>query len=743
MTQIPQLIIDLGYILILAGIITLVFRKLKQPLVLGYVVAGMIAGPAMSQFQSVGDMQSIQTWSDIGVIVLLFTLGLEFSFKKLMKVGGTGAITTFFEFVTMFAVGYLIGKLLGWSQMNRIFLGAMLTISSTTIILKAYDDLGLKTRKFAHLVFSVLIIEDLVAILELVLLPTVAVSKGVEGLELGYYILKLLFFIVLWFVVGIYLIPSALKAVRRLMSDETLLIVALGLCFSMVAMAHSVGFSAALGAFVMGSILSETLESERIVQLVKPIKNLFGAIFFVSVGLLVNPMDAWNNIVPIVIISLAVIIIKPLSATLGIFISGQPLKTAMQAGFSLCQIGEFSFIIAAMGLSLGIIIPELYPIAVMVSVITTFTTPYQIRLAEPAYKLLMRKMPKKWVIAIQNYSSGYKSLEYKSDLRLLTKKYMISLVVNTTLILGTMILSFNFIEPFVDARMSRFWADLTTLFITLSLVSPFVFALVHNRKQSATFSRLWNDSHFNRGYIISLIFFRYLIALVCLGVIISHYFLMQTGFLVSTILLVLVLIFASRRISKRYEHIEQRFLNNFNSKEECPKIFERDLHLAKLSVSPTTAFIGKPLKELKLRERYGINIAAIQRGNRTISIPGREDVIYPHDVLSVIGSDEQLAKFRRVIERELLKVDDLQDVELQQFTICPSSSLNGRSIKETGIREKYGLIIAGIEREQEYIMNPESYIQFEAGDVVWSVGTLRSMDELLLVEHCTLNQKSV
>ncbi|MEG2178200.1 MAG: cation:proton antiporter [Bacteroidales bacterium] len=742
MSQIPQLIIDLGYILILAGIITLVFRRLKQPLVLGYVVAGMIAGPAMSQIQSVGDMASIQTWSDIGVIVLLFTLGLEFSFKKLMKVGGTGAITTFFEFITMFAVGYLIGKLLGWSQMNRIFLGGMLTISSTTIILKAYDDMGLKTRNFAHLVFSVLIIEDLVAILELVLFPTLAVSKGVEGSELIFNILKLVFFIVLWFVVGIYLIPSALKFVRRLMSDETLLIVSLGLCFSMVVMAHSVGFSAALGAFVMGSILAETIESERIIQIVKPIKNLFGAIFFVSVGLLVNPMSAWEHIIPIVVISLAVLIIKPLSATIGFFISGQPLKTSMQAGFCLCQIGEFSFIIAAMGLSMGVIMPELYPIAVMVSVITTFTTPYQIRLAVPAYNLLMRKLPQKWKNAIQNYSSGNKSLEYKHDLRELTKKYLISLVVSVTLIIATIIFSFNFIEPIVDARMSLFWGDLISLLLTLSLSAPFIFALVHNRKQSTAFNRLWNDSHFNKGYIISLIFFRYLIALVFLGIIVSHFFLMQTGFLVSTILLILILLFASRRISKRYEHIEERFLNNFNSKIDTPKVFERDLHLVKLTVSPSTFAIGKPLKELKLRERYGINIAAIQRGTKTITIPTREDSIYPYDVLSVIGSDEQLAKFRRVIERELLKVDDLPNVELQQFTICASSLLQGNSIKDTGIREKYGLIIAGIEREQEYIMNPESHIQFEVGDVVWSVGTPKSMDELLVGERCTLYAKT-
>lgn len=720
MEHLPNLISDLAFILILAGIVTLIFKKLKQPLVLGYVLVGLLVGPSIKFFH-IYDLNSIKIWSEIGVIVLLFSLGLEFNFKKLIKVGGTGTITALFEFVVMFSVGYLIGKLLGWSQINRIFLGGMLTISSTTIIIKAHDELGLKTKKFAQIVLGVLIIEDLIAILQLVLFPTLSLSKNISGMDLSFHIAKLVFFLTLWFVIGIYLIPSILKWVRKLINDETLLIVSLGLCFGMVTLASSVGFSSALGAFIMGSILSGTLESEKIHDLVKPIRDLFGAIFFVSVGLLVNPSSFVEYWLPITIITLCVITLKPLSAAFGILISGQPLSTAIQSGFCLCQIGEFSFIIATMGISMNAINPELFPIIVAVSIITTFTTPYQIKAAIPFYNIVMRLLPQKLKSAIQNYTAGSKLIENESDWQKLTKKYISSLVLQTTFLIAILVMAYTFLDPFMKDHFSPNISKFVSVTFILISSAPFIYALVFNRKKSEEFKRLWINNNFNKGYLTSLLFFRYLIAIVYLGVVVSHYFFMQTGLLISAIILILIIILFSRRISNRYERMENRFLKNLNFKSSSKRAFIEDLHLASLEVSPNCIYIGQPLWECKFREKFGINIAHIQRGNQFIYIPKREEKIYPYDKLSVIGSDEQIGQFRKIIEKKLSLVKDLNEVQLKQFTVAPNSKLEGLTIKESRIREDYNLIIAGIERDGEYLMNPESSIQFESKDIVWLV----------------------
>ena len=406
MSELAPLINDLALILICAGVMTLIFKKLKQPLVLGYIVAGFISSPHITFTPSVVDSANIQTWSEIGVIFLLFALGLEFSFKKLMKVGGPAVISACTIILCMIMVGAFVGWSFGWKRMDCIYLGGMLAMSSTTIIYKAFDDLGLRQQRFAGLVLSILILEDILAIVLMVMLSTMAVSQNFEGGEMVYSILKLLFFLILWFVVGIYLIPLFLKRARRLMSDETLLIVSLAFCFGMVVLAAKVGFSPAFGAFIMGSILAETIESEHIDKLVAPVKDLFGAIFFVSVGMMVEPHMIVEYIGPIMAIVAAILIGQTVFGTGGVLLSGQPLKTAMQCGFSLTQIGEFAFIIASLGVSLGVTSHFLYPIVVAVSVITTFLTPYMIRLSVPAYHLVDRYMPLRWKRLLDRYSTG-------------------------------------------------------------------------------------------------------------------------------------------------------------------------------------------------------------------------------------------------------------------------------------------------------------------------------------------------
>ena len=396
MSEIPSLISDLAVILVSAGLVTLLFKKLKQPVVLGYVVAGILAGPSIEEIPTVSEVESIRIWADIGVIFLLFALGLDFSFKKLMKVGGTAVIGAITIVIGMMTAGYATGLTLGWGHMNSLFLGGMLSMSSTTIIFKAFDDMGLRNQRFAGVVFGILVVEDLFAVLLMVLLSTVAVSKHVEGMELLNSVIKLGVFLLFCFVVGIYLIPSFLKQTKRFLNEETMLIVAIGLCLGMVIIATQAGFSSALGAFVMGSILAETVEAERIERLIKPVKDLFGAIFFVSVGMLIDPAMLWEYKVPILIITVVVMVGQICFASLGVLLSGQPIKIAIQSGFSLAQIGEFAFIIASLGLTLKVTDSFLYPIVVAVSVVTTFFTPYMIRLAEPAYRLADRWIPERW-----------------------------------------------------------------------------------------------------------------------------------------------------------------------------------------------------------------------------------------------------------------------------------------------------------------------------------------------------------
>ena len=478
MSQIPALISDLAVILISAGLVTLLFKKLKQPVVLGYIVAGILAGPSIEQIPTVTDVESIRIWADIGVIFLLFALGLEFSFKKIVKVGGAAIIAACTIIFCMILLGVAVGTGFGWQRMDCIFLGGMIAMSSTTIIYKAFDDLGMRKKQFTGLVLSVLILEDILAIVLMVMLSTMAVSHNFEGTEMLGSIAKLLFFLILWFVVGIYLIPGLLKRCRKLMSEETLLIVSLGLCFGMVVMAAHTGFSAAFGAFIMGSILAETVEAESIERLVKPVKDLFGAIFFVSVGMMVDPAMIVEYAGPIVVITLAVILGQSLFGTLGVLLAGQPLKTAMQCGFSLTQIGEFAFIIASLGVSLHVTSHFLYPIVVAVSVITTFLTPYMIRLAIPAYHIVEKRLPGKWKKMLERYSSGSQTVNHENNWKKLLVAIARIVAVYSVLCIAMITLSFHFIIPLFRASLPVFWANLAGTVFTIVCIAPFLRAII-------------------------------------------------------------------------------------------------------------------------------------------------------------------------------------------------------------------------------------------------------------------------
>ena len=747
MSHLPTLIADLALILICAGIITLIFKKLKQPLVLGYIVAGFISSPQAALTPSVVDKANIQTWADIGVIFLLFALGLEFSFKKLVKAGGTAIISASTIIFCMIAVGVAVGIGFGWKQMDCIFLGGMIAMSSTTIIYKAFDDLGLRKKKFTGLVLSILILEDLLAIVLMVMLSTMAVSNNFEGGEMLGSIAKLIFFLVLWFVVGIFAIPLFLKKTRKLMSDETLLIVSLGLCFGMVVLAAKTGFSAAFGAFIMGSILAETIEAEKIEHLVKPVKDLFGAIFFVSVGMMVEPAMISEYAIPILVVTLVVIFGQVIFGTFGVLLSGQPLKTAMQCGFSLAQIGEFAFIIASLGVALKVTSSFLYPIVVAVSVITTFLTPYIIRLAEPAYFRLEKKLPLSWKRFLDRYSSGSQTLNHESNWRKFLMAITRNIIIYSILIIAVIALSFRFIIPLFEANLHPFWASLLGSIFIILCISPFLRAIVVKKNHSEEFMTLWNDNHVNRGPLVSTIVLRIVIAVVFVMFVISRLFEVSIGLALGAAVILVFLMVISKRLKKQSILIERRFFQNLRFKDQhaeymgqkkpeyAGRLLSRDIHLTDLEIPSESVWVGKTLSELNLGKKYGVHIVSILRGKQRINIPGASTQLYPQDKIQVIGTDEELNKFSDQMMRVNPSADmmdfDKNEMCLKQFIIDENSIFLGKTIRESGIRDNYKCLIVGMERGTNSLRTPDVNTPFREGDTVWVVGEKDRVYELV------------
>lgn len=564
---------DLALILICAGIMTLLFKSLKQPIVLGYIVAGFLASPNMPYMPSVSDMHGIHLWSDIGVVFLLFALGLEFSFKKILKMGAAPIIAAIAIIISMMYVGSLAGHLFGWSDMDCIYLGGMLAMSSTTIIFKAFDDMGLRHERFAGLVLSVLIIEDILAIVLMVMLSTLAVSKEFEGSQMLTSILQLGFFLILWFAIGIYLIPLFLKKAKPLLNEETLLITALALCFGMVVFASAVGFSAAFGAFVMGSILAETTEAKQIEHLVAPVKNLFGAVFFVSVGMMVDVALIIEYIVPILCIIIAIMLGQTILSTCGFLLSGQSLKTAMKCSYSLTQIGEFAFILATLGTSLHVTSDFLYPIVVAVSVFTTFTTPYMIRLAEPAYNVVARVLPAKWITKLERNVSEEAEEHETNEMHQLWrsefKRYVFIVLINSVLCLAVIAVMYYYGAPMIYGMLPAPWSGIVTAFFTLSICGPFLWSLMRQGGNSDNVNRLWYEGGRNeRVKITAFAILRLVIAAAIIAYIIGNTLPMIGMYGIFAVIAVACFIFMSPSLEKRSDSMTKTFTDNLNKREQ-------------------------------------------------------------------------------------------------------------------------------------------------------------------------------
>ena len=749
MAELPSLINDLAYILISAGIVTLIFKRLKQPLVLGYIVAGFLVGPHMPFTASVVDTESIHLWADMGVMFLMFSLGLDFSFKKILKMGASPIIATTTIIFCMAMLGVFAGRMFGWGKMDCIFLGGMLAMSSTTIIYKAFDDLGLRQQQFAGLVMSVLILEDILAIIMMVMLSAIASGNQLGGSELVGSVMRIAFFLILWLTVGIFAIPWFLRKTRSLINPEVLLIVSLGLCCAMAVFSSKVGFSSAFGSFIMGSILAETIEAERIEKLVEPVKNLFGAIFFVSVGMLVDIGILMEYALPILALVLTIIIGQSVFGTIAFMLGGESLKSAMRCGFSMAQIGEFSFIIASLGLSLGVISDFLYPVVVAVSVITTFLTPYMIRLATPAYNSLELRLPNKVIKLLNHFSMSHPSTKEQSKWKKLLTQMTINTVIYSILSTAVITVMFTFVLPVLRKILPtwelHWYANAITGVLTILFIAPFLRAMVMKKNHSEEWKALWAESNINHLPLLFTILVRVVIAVNFIFYICNYLSRFSSAVMITIGIIVVLLIVVSRSIKQRSIRLERLFILNLRSRDIAAqvhgkkrplyegKLLDRDVHIAVFDIPMDTQWMGSSLKQLNLGKKYGIHITSILRANHRLNIPDGEYVLFPGDKLEVIGSDEQLAKFQQAVESEVFGEDknlEAREMKLRQMIIGSDSQLIGKSLMESRIRDKYSCMVIGLEEGKENLSHFSPQRKFQEGDIVWVVGEEEALGAL-------------
>lgn len=748
MAEIPNLIADLALILIIASIVTLLFKKLKQPLVLGYLVAGFLVSPHMPYTISVMDNSSIQTWADIGVIFLLFSLGLDFSFKKILKMGMTPVIASCTIIFCMVTLGILVGHSFGWRKMDCIFLGGMLAMASTTIIYKAFNDLGLMQHNFAGLVMSVLILEDILAIVMMVMLSTIARGSNPDGGQLVESILRIAFFLILWFVIGLFIVPIFLRSTRRFMNDETLIIISLGLCFLMAVISSKVGFSSAFGAFVMGSILAETIEAEKINRLVAPVKNLFGAVFFVSVGMLVDPKIIAEYAVPILILVVTVIGGEAIFGTLGFMLSGQPLKTAMKCSFSMTQIGEFAFIIASLGLSLHVISNFLYPVVVAVSISTTFLTPYMIRFSDPCYHYLEHHLPKQWIRRLNHITLSIHTstkVEKNNWRRLLYALLEITIVCSILSTAG-IFLMFTFILPILRHLISFTAGNIVCGLLTLILISPALRAMIIKKNHSEEVKVLWAEKRLNRLPLIFLGLVRYCIAVAFVFYVCNTLTEFGNALLMTMAVAIITLMMASKRLKRESIKLERLFVLNLHSREINAQIqgkrkplyeghlLDRNIHISIFDISEDSEWAGKSLRDLQLRKRFGVQVSSIIRGLQRINIPNGDSSIFPGDRMEVIGNDEQLSRLNQALEKERIPEDpniEKREMKLRQFIIGDKCPLVGKTLRDSGIRDQFNCMVVGLDEGLENLTMIKPERTFKKGDILWVVGEEYSLSQLM------------
>lgn len=727
---IESLITDLALILLLGAVTTVFFKWIKQPVVLGYIVAGFLASPHFTYLPSVTTESNIEFWAQIGIVILLFSLGLEFSFKKLLNAGGSAVVTALIIVLGMMLAGFSIGHILGFSNINSLFLGGMLSMSSTTIIIKAFNDLGISHKKFAGQVFAVLIVEDLFAVLMMVVLSSIAINNSVEGSELLLSVSKLLFFLVVWFAVGVYVLPSLLNRVRRFLNGETLLVVSMGLCLGMAVFSVYCGFSLALGAFVMGSILAGTSFAERIEHVTLPVKDLFGSVFFISVGMMVNPTILVQYAGPILILSAVVIVGMIVFGTFGMLVSGQTLKVAIESGFSLTQIGEFAFIIATLGMQLGVLDPTIYPIVVAVSVLTTFTTPYFIRMADPVYGFVERHLPQSLHFLIDRYSkSAGNESETGRVWRAVLKRYVWRIMLYACVLIAICLVSSHWLLPWL-LKVAPNWGRLICVVIMLSAMSPFLLALFYPSSKKAERNILIKaNAHFEVPLVVMRLF-RLMLVMAFIFYAISSIYTNRTALVAGIIVFLLITLSLSKQMNRRMKSIEEKFINNLNERElrrsGRNNNLISNLHLAFMTVTYACPFVGQKLQDAGIRSKYGISVASIQRGSTMIPVPAGDTRIFPADTLAVIGTEDAIQALLPVVEAQPADdepTDSLKasDLRLTSIMLSDSSPLLGKTVEQSRLSTDYSSLLVSVMRNGAYF-TPDRSTVFKSGDSLWLVG---------------------
>ncbi|MDE6018514.1 MAG: cation:proton antiporter [Muribaculaceae bacterium] len=729
------LILDLAWILVLAAIATLVFKKLKQPVVLGYILAGFLASPNFTYLPSISNLENIEVWADLGIVVLMFSLGLEFSFKKLLNSGSSAIITALIIIVGMTMAGFGVGYMLHLNTINCIFLGGMISMSSTTIILKAFTDLGLKQQKFASMVLAVLIIEDLFAVLMLVLLSSFAMGD-VQGSELIFSIAKLCFFLIIWFVVGVYVLPSLLEKLGSFLNSETLLVVSMGLCFSMAAFSVMCGFSLELGAFVMGSILAGTVFAERMEHVITPVKDLFGAVFFISVGMMVQPAVIATYYPQVLVLAAVVIVGMIIFGSTGMLVTGQTLQVAMKSGFSLTQIGEFSFIIASLGMGLGVLDASIYPIIVAVSVITIFTTPYFIKLSDPAYRFVERHLPDKLRFLIDRYSSQVVDTNETARLwREILGRYLWRVVLYSVILIAIIFACRELLFPLMEDLIPK-WGHLVATLCSLVIMSPFLTALSFTSIKSDHKMRLHSTASFYEVPLIAMSIIRYILALLFIVYFLTVCYSSLVGWIGGTVAFVIIIVFASSKLLRRFKKMEKKFINNLNNRENARSgannNLVRDLHQAYLDIKPHCRFAGDRLKDSGLRSEFGVSVSSIRRGDEFIPLPTGDTRIFPGDTLGVIGTDSQIKRLNDEIDKvNSISIESLKhpDIELKSILLTPDSPIIDRPLYETDLRNDFFCMVLLVQRGNVEL-NPTPDTVLEAGDLLWIVGDPAQFDKM-------------
>lgn len=731
------LIGDLAWILLLGAVVTLLFKKMKQPVVLGYILAGFLASPKFTYLPSISNLENIEFWADLGIVVLMFTLGLEFSFKKLMNSGSSAVITALIIITGMTFAGFGVGKILQLNSINCIFLGGMISMSSTTIILKTLTDLGMRQKKFASLVLAVLIIEDLFAVLMLVLLSSLAMGN-VEGMDLLFSVGKLLFFLIIWFLVGVYVLPTFFTKVKDFLNNETLLVVAMGLCFSMAVFSVICGFSLELGAFVMGSILAGTMVAERMEKVVQPVKDLFGAVFFISVGMMVDPAVLVSYWWEILLLAVVVICGMIFFGTLGMLVTGQTLRVAIESGFTLTQVGEFSFIIASLGMSLGVLQESIYPIIVAVSVITIFTTPYFVKLSQPAYQFAESHLPGRLGFLIDRYSSQVTdSSNTKRLWRDILSRYLWRIVLFSVVLLAIILVSRQFLFPLCE-RYLHDWGRLCATAITFAAMLPFLFALSFSSTKPDERMKLHVSASFYDVPLVAMRIIRYIVALLFIVYMMTIAYNGLVAWITGVVCFSIIIIFASSKLLTRYGNIEKKFMDNLNIRENTRLGLNNklvsDLHLAYIEVGAYCPFVGDKLKDTGLRSDYGVSVASIQRDNIFMPLPSSDARIFPGDVLGVIGNDEQIKHLNDDIERDEKAFRSVevskQEIELRSIPLSANSPIINVPLGKTNLRTDYYSMIVKVQRGEDEFEQPGPSTVLREGDIIWVVGDPNRIDKM-------------